>query len=221
MEDRGFEYVPYPPNETAPISMADLYGTIEMEQAETFGYHNPRAQELVDAEKRVAEVDVMTAAQGAAYFTALYGDTNSCRSSANLDLYGTEIAPDESAAAVRVLEIAGETLTRVNSAPQFADAAGVWRTCMNNLGHNVEVLSDTRMRYQTEPTDTRPPSTAEVNLAVADAGCRRDADLDRVIVGLYNDVFAELLEDHQGVVEELQAAFDRGRLRALELTGGN
>ena len=43
-------------------------------------------------------------------------------------------------------------------------------------------------------------------MAVADAGCRRDAQLDIIVVQLYSDAFAKLLEEHQGQAEELAAA---------------
>jgi len=220
MADRGFDYVPYPELDTDLISLFDLYGSISIQQAGRFGYHNPNAMRLAEIETEQASYNTKVAAQRADdYYAALNSGTDPCTSSANLDLYGTEYSPSESGAALQVLQVAGETVKRVNADPQFIAAADDWHRCMNDLGYDVEVLSDTRMSYQFEPTDTRSPGEDERRMAVADAGCHRETRLDEIIIDLYSQAFTELLEENQGVAEELESAFSRAESRALELVG--
>lgn len=220
MEDRGFDYIPYPEIDADLISMADLYGSISVEQASQFGYHNPNARAVakVEQEQELYEQRIAEEASDE-YFAALNGDSDSCRSEAHLALYGSDSPPGESSAALRVLELAGETLTMVNSSPSFATAAEGWRSCMNESGYDVEVLSDSRMTYEIDPSDTRPPSDDERSLALADANCRLESDLDSTVVELYSEEFTRLLENNVGLEEELNTAFETAETRALDLLG--
>jgi hypothetical protein len=214
MTGRGFSYVTVPADETDPFSLRNLYGSLSISQAETFGYGNPDAVALARIEAAASVSESKAAEQGTGYYSALFEGANSCTDSALLALYDQELRPAESAAAIEMLSLAGESQQRVAADPRLGEAVEKWKECMSSGGYDVQVLSDSRMRFVSEPTDISPPSDEERQLAVTDAQCRSTIGIDRLIVAIYAEALSDLLESRPGLEDELKSAFDRAESRA-------
>ena len=214
MTGRGFSYVTVPADETDPLSLRNLYGSLSISQAEAFGYRNPDAVALARIEAAALVSESKAAEQGTGYYSALFEGANSCTESALLALYDQKLRPAESAAAIEMLSLAGESQQRIAADPRLGDAVDRWKECMSSGGYDVQVLSDSRMRFVSEPTDISPPSDEERQLAVTDAQCRSMVGIDRLIVAIYAEALSDLLESRPGLEDELTSTFGRAESRA-------
>lgn len=191
MADLGFPYPGYPQQPYDPaIGPVRRYLYLSVEEAETFGYHSPRAAEFAHYNAEEARIDA-SMPSSPEFSEALWGKpitgedgvgagmTPGCRSRANEQIYGTPQRPMASADFAPILQMQIESSDELYASEGGRAAVGDWVTCMTAAGYTVEEPWTVRSQWGGWTLDdTSAPADDERATAVADATCRAEVNLE-------------------------------------------
>jgi hypothetical protein len=208
----GFSYITFPqdPSSTT-FSMIELYGSISVDNAQKFGYHNPRAAELVEIDRLYAISVARVSSQGEDSYLA---GLSSCTSTATKELYGAESRPSDSKEGVALVALSAKAQEQVGTDKRFGVISDLWVGCMNKAGYQFKAMSDGRARFQFAPDDITEPTRDELRTAAADADCRREVGVDAFIASRYSEALTKQLEDNPGLATDLQSQLRSALSRA-------
>lgn len=211
---------------------ADLpYGNDDAEFARTHGL--ARGEVITTAARNTSDNGRYFAGLGderrAAYLLALNGDTahhvtvalpgggsmststRGCTAQAQTELYGD--AADWFRVSVQVEAISATYLSGVTDDAAYRAALLAWTRCMARAGHPADSPADLRDRLA-----HRQDRAAELESALAEAGCSRGAGLTRTGEAIERRERARAFAGRQSLVETYQTMSSRALDRAGDLT---
>jgi hypothetical protein len=235
MASKGFRYVPLAPGRDEPEARVFPYGNDDVAWARKYGYGifdgaQDHSNDPVRNHPNQQIVDRLSPAEQRAYSEALTGSmqdrisvtlpdghqvftsNKGCTSSVRRQLYGELRRLLWVKYVTRSVE--REVAKRVMADQQYLRALDSWRTCMRRRGYRYEDPGAARNAVELpEPGISNAARTTlrnrEVQLAVADAECSRQAQIVSVVTKLSELYRARVTKDHEGDIlayKELRAA---------------
>lgn len=112
-----------------------------------------------------------------------------------------------------------ESVDASAAAPPVRSAVSRWRTCMGEQGFDY----DTRLAAIEDPSwnlDAKRVTSREIEVAVADVGCKRESDLIAVRAAAERRFQQDLIARQPGRFRELERDLERYRHNAGEALNG-
>jgi len=215
MEDKGFEYLPYPPPEPRfGLELGPRYGLLRQEEAQSSGYDSTYQQgESPAYSAAVAAVDAQRAAEPG-FDEALYGNDSSstgCHGASRLTVYGTA-ALSQMDGYEELFAIQSASVDELYASPDGLQAVADWSACMMSSGYDFARWWDAR-----ESVIGSSPSEVTAQ-AVTDANCRVQTQLEARLFEAETRIQERMLEQSPGLVERIENAMGALLERAKQLS---
>lgn len=215
MEDKGFEYLPYPPPEPRfGLGLGPRYGLLRQEEAQESGYDSTYQRgESPAYSAAVAAVDARRASVPG-FDEALYGNGGSstgCHGASRLTVYGTA-ALSQMDGYEELFAIQAASVDELYASPEGLQAVADWSACMKSSGYDFARWWEAR-----ESAIGSSPSEVTTQ-AVTDANCRVQTRLEARLFEAETYIQERMLEQSPGLVERVENAMRALLERAKQLS---
>ncbi len=219
MEDRGYEYIPYP--FSPPRQILDLrlrYGYIDAEEARKSGYQGVMsAAKDSEHERLVSDVDEYRREFGPAYEDALYGGgvsaSSACYPSSQEEIYGAVGGLFNLAEYQAMVELQTESADLLYASRDARAVIDRWSSCMAAAGYSFAEWWQARETF----SQVQEISDAERQQAGSDAQCRTRVRLEASLLDVEASIMTKLIEENSSIIDGYQKELSLRVARAQEI----